>query len=340
MSGRRLAGTGRSMRNEMAVFSRIAGTGSALPEKVLTNADLEKLVDTSDEWIASRTGIRQRHVASEGETTADLAERAARAAMEAAGVTAAELDLIVLGTTTPNLIFPSTACLVQHRLGANGCAAFDVNAACSGFLYALSIADQFVRAGTARTVLVIGAETLTRMLDWSDRNTCVLFGDGAGAVVLKADAEAGILSTHMHADGGKKELLYNPVGVSEGFKPGEHNAGVRVLMTGNEVFKHAVKALDSVVDETLAANGLDKSDLDWLIPHQANLRIIEATAKRLDMSMDRVIVTVHKHGNTSAGSVPLALDEAVRSGKIQRGQNLLLEAFGGGFTWGSALLRY
>ncbi len=324
----------------MAVFSRIAGTGSALPEKVLTNADLEKLVDTSDEWIASRTGIRQRHVASEGETTADLAERAARAAMEAAGVTAAELDLIVLGTTTPNLIFPSTACLVQHRLGANGCAAFDVNAACSGFLYALSIADQFVRAGTARTVLVIGAETLTRMLDWSDRNTCVLFGDGAGAVVLKADAEAGILSTHMHADGGKKELLYNPVGVSEGFKPGEHNAGVRVLMTGNEVFKHAVKALDSVVDETLAANGLDKSDLDWLIPHQANLRIIEATAKRLDMSMDRVIVTVHKHGNTSAGSVPLALDEAVRSGKVQRGQLLLLEAFGGGFTWGSALIRY
>jgi len=324
----------------MAVFSRIAGTGSALPEKVLTNQDLEKLVETSDEWIASRTGIRQRHVASEGETTADLAERAARAAMEAAGVQASELDLIVLGTTTPNLIFPSTACLVQHRLGANGCAAFDVNAACSGFLYALSIADQFIRAGTAKTVLVIGAETLTRMLDWSDRNTCVLFGDGAGAVVLKADAEAGILSTHMHADGGKKELLYNPVGVSEGFKPGEHNAGVRVLMTGNEVFKHAVKALDSVVDETLAANGLDKSDLDWLIPHQANLRIIEATAKRLDMSMDRVIVTVHKHGNTSAGSVPLALDEAVRSGKVQRGQLLLLEAFGGGFTWGSALIRY
>jgi len=324
----------------MAVFSRIAGTGSALPEKILTNQDLEKLVETSDEWIASRTGIRQRHVVSEGETTADLAERAARAAMEAAGVQASELDLIVLGTTTPNLIFPSTACLVQHRLGANGCAAFDVNAACSGFLYALSIADQFIRAGTAKTVLVIGAETLTRMLDWSDRNTCVLFGDGAGAVVLKADAEAGILSTHMHADGGKKELLYNPVGVSEGFKPEEHNAGVRVLMTGNEVFKHAVKALDSVVDETLSANGLDKSDLDWLIPHQANLRIIEATAKRLEMPMERVIVTVHKHGNTSAGSVPLALDEAVRSGKVQRGQLLLLEAFGGGFTWGSALIRY
>lgn len=324
----------------MAVFSRIAGTGSALPQKVLTNKDLEQFVETSDEWIASRTGIRQRHVVAEGETTADLAERAARAAMEAAGVQASELDMIVLGTTTPNLIFPSTACLVQHRLGANGCAAFDVNAACSGFIFALSIADQFIRAGTCKTILVIGAETLTRMLDWSDRNTCVLFGDGAGAVVLKADAEAGILSTHLHADGGKKELLYNPVGVSEGFKPEEKNAGVRVLMSGNEVFKHAVKALDAVVDETLAANGLDKSALDWLIPHQANLRIIEATAKRLEMPMDRVIVTVDKHGNTSSGSVPLALDEAVRSGKVQRGQLLLLEAFGGGFTWGSALIRY
>ena len=324
----------------MAVFSRIAGTGSALPQKVLTNKDLEQFVETSDEWIASRTGIRQRHVVADGETTADLAERAARAAMEAAGVQASELDMIGLGTTTPNLIFPSTACLVQHRLGANGCAAFDVNAACSGFIFALSIADQFIRAGTCKTILVIGAETLTRMLDWSDRNTCVLFGDGAGAVVLKADAEAGILSTHLHADGGKKELLYNPVGVSEGFKPDEKNAGVRVLMTGNEVFKHAVKALDAVVDETLAANGLDKSALDWLIPHQANLRIIEATAKRLEMPMDRVIITVDKHGNTSAGSVPLALDEAVRSGKVQRGQLLLLEAFGGGFTWGSALIRY
>jgi 3-oxoacyl-[acyl-carrier-protein] synthase-3 len=324
----------------MAVYSRIAGTGSALPAKILTNKDLEQFVETSDEWITSRTGIRQRHVVAEGETTCDLAERAAIAAMEAAGVTAAELDLIVVGTTTPDLIFPSTACLLQHRIGANGCAAFDVNAACSGFIFALSVADNFIKTGSAKTVLVVGAETLTRMLDWSDRNTCVLFGDGAGAVVLKADAEAGILSTHLHADGGKKELLYNPVGVSVGFKPEEKNAGVRVLMTGNEVFKHAVKALDAVVDEALEANGLDKHDLDWLIPHQANLRIIEATAKRLDMPMDRVIVTVHKHGNTSAGSVPLALDEAVRSGKVQRGQLLLLEAFGGGFTWGSALIRY
>ena len=324
----------------MAVFSRIAGTGSALPAKIVTNADLEKLVDTSDEWIASRTGIRQRHVAAEGETTGDLAERAARAAMEAAGVQASELDMIVLGTTTPDLVFPSTACLLQHRLGANGCPAFDVNAACSGFIYALSIADAHIRAGIHRTILVVGAETLTRMIDWEDRGTCVLFGDGAGAVVLKADPEAGILSTHLHADGGKKDLLYNPVGVSAGFDLSKKNAGCLVRMTGNEVFKHAVKALDSVVDETLAANGLDKSALDWLIPHQANLRIIEATAKRLQMPMDRVIVTVDRHGNTSSGSVPLALDEAVRSGKVQRGQLLLLEAFGGGFTWGSALIRY
>ena len=298
------------------------------------------MVETTDEWILQRTGIRERHVVAEGETTSDLAYHAATRAMEAAGVDAGEIDLIVLGTTTPDLIFPSTACLLQHRLGANGCPAFDVNAACSGFIYALTVADKFIRSGAAKTALVVGAETLTRMLDWSDRSTCVLFGDGAGAVVLKADSEAGILSTHLHADGGKKELLWNPVGVSVGFKPGEHNAGVKVLMTGNDVFKHAVKALDAVVEETLEANGLDRHDIDWLIPHQANLRIIEATAKRLDMPMERVIVTVDKHGNTSSGSVPLALDEAVRSGRVQRGQLVLLEAFGGGFTWGSALLRY
>ena len=321
-------------------FARIAGTGSYLPEKVLTNDDLAKIVDTSDEWIASRTGIRERHVAAEGETTGDLAYQAAVRAMEAAGVDASELDLIVLGTTTPDLVFPSTACLLQARLGVSGCPAFDVNAACSGFIYALSVADKFIRAGAAKTALVVGAETLTRMLDWNDRSTCVLFGDGAGAVVLKADEETGILGTHLHADGAKKELLWNPVGVSVGFKPDEHNAGVKVLMTGNEVFKHAVKALDAVVEETLAANGLDRHEIDWLIPHQANLRIIEATAKRLDMPMERVIVTVDRHGNTSSGSVPLALDEAVRSGKIERGQMVLLEAFGGGFTWGSVLLRY
>jgi 3-oxoacyl-[acyl-carrier-protein] synthase III len=322
------------------VFARIAATGSYLPEKVLTNEDLSKIVDTSDEWIAARTGIRQRHIAAEGETTSDLGYHAAVRALEAAGVDAKELDLIVVGTTTPDLIFPSTACLIQHRLGADGCPAFDVNAACSGFVYALTVADKFIRSGAAKTALVIGSETLTRMVDWSDRTTCVLFGDGAGAVVLKADTETGILSTHMHADGGKKELLWNPVGVSVGFKPGEENAGVRIHMSGNDVFKHAVKALDSVVEETLEANGLDRHDIDWLIPHQANLRIIEATAKRLDMPMERVIVTVDRHGNTSSGSVPLALDEAVRSGKVQRGQLVLLEAFGGGFTWGSALLRY
>lgn len=327
-------------QNAPRIYARIAGTGSYLPEKVLTNHDLAQMVETSDEWITARTGIRERHVAADGETTSDLALQAATRALEAAGVSADEVELIVLGTTTPDLIFPSSACLLQQKLGIAGCPAFDVNAACSGFIYALSIADKFIRTGTVKTALVVGAETLTRMLDWSDRGTCVLFGDGAGAVVLKADEETGILSTHMHADGSKKELLWNPVGVSAGFRPDEPRAGVRVLMTGNEVFKHAVKALDAVVDEALMANGLDRRAIDWLVPHQANLRIIEATAKRLEMPMDRVVVTVDRHGNTSSGSVPLALDEAVRSGRIQRGQLLLLEAFGGGFTWGSALLRY
>ena len=322
------------------IFSRIAGTGSYLPEKVVTNDDLAKVVDTSDEWIHSRTGIRERRVAADDQTTSDMSYRAALKAIEAAGIDVAEIDLIVVGTTTPDYIFPSTACLIQQKLGISGCAAFDVNAACSGFVFALSVADQFIRSGTARTALVVGAETLTRMVDWTDRTTCVLFGDGAGAVVLKADSQTGILSTHLHADGAKRDLLCCPVGVSAGFQEGERNAGVRITMAGNEVFKHAVKALDSVVDETLEANGLDQGDLDWLIPHQANLRIIEATAKRLDMPMDRVVVTVDRHGNTSAASVPLALDEAVRSGRVQRGQLLLLEAFGGGFTWGSALLRY
>ena len=322
------------------IYSRIAGTGSYLPEKVVTNDDLAKVVDTSDEWIRSRTGIRERRVVAEGQATSDLGCQAALKAIEAAGIEVGEIDLIVVGTTTPDVIFPSTACLIQHKLGLAGCPAFAVNAACSGFVFALSVADKFIRTGAARTALVIGAETLTRIVDWNDRTTCVLFGDGAGAVVLKADADAGILSTHLHADGAKKDLLCCPVGVSTGFVEGAPNAGVHIVMAGNEVFKHAVKALDSVVDETLEANGLDKHDLDWLIPHQANLRIIEATAKRLDMPMERVIVTVDRHGNTSAASVPLALDEAVRSGRVQRGQLLLLEAFGGGFTWGSALLRY
>lgn len=321
-----------------ALSARIIGTGSHLPDFVLTNAELEKRVETSDEWIRERTGIEQRHIAAEGEYTSDLAVAAAEKAMAAAGVSASELDLIIVGTTTPDVIFPSTACLVQNRIGAKDCPAFDVNAACTGFLYALSIADKFIKTGAARTALVIGAETLSRMLDWSDRGTCVLFGDGAGAVVLRADNRPGVISTHIHADGQYKELLHNPVGVSRGFKD-EPNHGVKVLMSGNEVFRVAVRTLSRIVDETLKANHLAKDAIDWLVPHQANLRIITATAKHLAMPMERVIVTVNKHGNTSSASVPLALDHGVRNGLIKPDQMLLLEAFGGGFTWGSALVR-
>jgi 3-oxoacyl-[acyl-carrier-protein] synthase-3 len=323
----------------LTTYARILATGSALPARVVTNADLEKIVDTSDEWIRTRTGIRERHVAAEGETTGDLAFRAGQQALTDAGIKASDLDMVVLGTTTPDIIFPATACLIQDRLGANGCMAFDVNAACSGFMYALGIANNFIRTGQVKRALVMGAETLTRMVDWDDRQTCVLFGDGAGAVVLEAANEPGILATCLHADGGYKDLLYNPVGVSVGFKD-EKNHGVRITMKGREVFKVAVKTFDALVGETLAAAGMQEADVDWLIPHQANLRIIEATAKRLGISMERVIVTVDKHANTSSGSVPLALDAAVRSGKVKRGQNLLLEAFGGGFTWASAMIRY
>jgi 3-oxoacyl-[acyl-carrier-protein] synthase-3 len=320
-------------------YARILATGSALPERVVTNADLEKIVDTSDEWIRTRTGIRERRVAADGETTGDLAFRAAQQALQDAGVKASDLDMVILGTTTPDIVFPATACLIQNRLGANGCMAFDVNAACSGFVYALGVANNFVRTGQVRRALVIGAETLTRMVDWSERETCVLFGDGAGAVVLEASDEPGILATCLHADGGYKDLLYNPVGVSVGFKD-EKNHGVRIAMRGREVFKVAVKTLDALVDETLQAANMHADEIDWLIPHQANLRIIEATAKRLNMPMEQVVVTVDKHANTSSGSVPLALDAAVRSGHVKRGQNLLLEAFGGGFTWASAMVRY
>lgn len=321
------------------IYARIIGTGSFLPDKVLTNQDLEKIVDTTDEWIRDRTGIRERRVAADDQTTGDLAEQAALGALDAAGVAPAEIDLLLLGTTTPDVIFPSTACLLQHRLGIGTCGAFDINAACSGFIYALSVADQYIRNGGARRVLVIGAETLTRMVDWSDRSTCVLFGDGAGAVVLAPDSEPGIMSTHIHADGGYADLLRTEVGVSTGFTA-EDRGGVTIKMRGNEVFKVAVNTLGRIVDETLAANRLDKHDLDWLIPHQANMRIIRATARKLDMPMERVIVTVDRHGNTSAASVPLALDEAIRSGRIRRGEKMLLEAFGGGFTWGAALIRY
>ncbi len=319
-------------------YPRIIGTGSHLPEFVLTNAELEKRVETTDQWIRERTGIEQRHIAAPGETTSDLALIAARKALENAGVKASELDLIIVGTTTPDIIFPSTACLLQHQLGAKDCPAFDVNAACTGFIYALSIAEKFLKTGAAKTALVVGAETLSRMLDWTDRYTCVLFGDGAGAVVLRADQTPGVISTHIHADGQYQDMLYNPVGVSRGFTDGP-NHGIRVMMDGKEVFRVAVRTLSRIVDETLKANNLDKGEIDWLVPHQANLRIILATAKHLDMPMDKVIVTVNKHGNTSAASVPLALDHGIKSGQIKPGQLLLLEAFGGGFTWGSALVR-
>ncbi len=319
-------------------YSRITGTGSCLPEKVLTNKELEKIVDTTDEWIRERTGITQRYIAGHEEFTSDLATRAALKAIEAAGKTTDDIDLIIVATTTPDQVFPSTACLVQNKLNIHGCAAFDVQAVCTGFVYALGIADNFIKAGSAKCALVIGAETLSRIIDWNDRTTCVLFGDGAGAVILEASEEAGILSTHMHADGSYEHLLKVPYGVSNGI---EHlKAGEAfITMKGNEVFKMAVNTLGRIVDETLAANNMTKADIDWLVPHQANIRIINATAKKLRMSQDHVVITVDKHGNTSAASVPMALDTAVRDGRIQKGETVLLEAFGGGFTWGSALLK-
>ena len=322
------------------IYSRIAGTGSYLPERVLTNADLEAMVDTSDEWIVSRSGIRERRIAAEDQRTSDLCYIAAQRAMESAGVSAEDIDFIIVGTTTPDLVFPSTAVLLQERLGLPHVGAMDVNAACTGFLYALSVADKWIRVGDAKRALVIGAECLSRMIDWEDRTTCVLFGDGAGAVVLEAAEEPGIMSTHIHANGEHRELLKTRAGVSAGFDLDAPRGGVAIEMKGNEVFKVAVRTLGRIVDETLEANGLEKSDLDWLVPHQANLRIITATSSTLDMDMDQVIVTVDRHGKTSAASVPLALDEAVRDGRIQRGQLVLMEAFGGGFTWGSALVRF
>ena len=325
----------------MTTFARIAGTGSYLPEKVLTNKDLETMVDTSDQWIRERTGIVKRHIAVDGQTTCDLAEQAARRAIEAAGKKPEDIDLIVLATTTPDKIFPSTACLVQQRLDIHGCPAFDVQAVCTGFVYALGVAEKFVRTGAARCALVVGAETFSRVIDWTDRATCVLFGDGAGAVVIEASDEPGILSTHLHADGAYEKLLHVPGGVSRGFDvDGEDGDPRYTQMKGNEVFKMAVNTLGRIVDETLKANDMKKSEVDWLVPHQANIRIINATARKLSMSMDKVVVTVDQHGNTSAASVPLALDTAVRDGRIQRGEVLLLEAFGGGFTWGSVLLKY
>ncbi len=320
-------------------YSRIVGTGGYLPEKILTNADLEKMVNTTDRWIRERTGIYKRHLAAEGQTTCDLSEQAVKLAIEMAGIETNQIDLIIVATTTPDRVFPSTACLLQQRLGIHGCAAFDIQAVCTGFIYALGVADQFIRSGMAMTALVIGAETLSRIIDWTDRNTCVLFGDGAGAVVLKADQVPGILSSHLHADGEYEQLLTVPVGVSQGYDKMQQGE-TYIQMKGHEVFKIAVNTLGQIVDETLNAHQMDKSEVDWLIPHQANIRIIQATAKKLKMTMDKVVVTVGEHGNTSAASVPLALDVAVRQGKIQRGEVLLMEAFGGGFTWGSVLAKY
>jgi 3-oxoacyl-[acyl-carrier-protein] synthase III len=328
------------LRPGEVTYSRIAGTGGYLPERVLTNADLARMVDTTDEWIVDRTGVRKRHIAAEGETTCDLAEHASRRALEAAGVGPRDIDLVVVGTATPDMIFPSTACLLQERLDIHDGPAFDIQAVCTGFLYALDIADKFIRTGSADRALVVGAETFSRIVDWSDRSTCVLFGDGAGAVVIEAAEDPGIVSTHLHADGRYQSLLNVPSGVSRRCDgPGSGNSGY-IQMAGSDVFRAAVKALDRIVDETLAANRLAKADIDWLVPHQANTRIIAATAKKLDLPMSRVVLTVEDHANTSAASVPLALDCAVRDGRIRRGELLLLEAFGGGFTWGSALVRY
>ncbi|MEM7431579.1 MAG: beta-ketoacyl-ACP synthase III [Pseudomonadota bacterium] len=320
-------------------FARIAGTGSYRPEKIVTNADLEKTVDTSDEWIRERTGICRRHIAAEGELTSDMGVAAALQAMDMAGVTKDDIDLIVVGTTTPDQVFPSTACIVQQKLDIHGCGAFDVQAVCSGFVYALDVATRAIQTGGATHALVIGSETLSRITNWNDRSTAVLFGDGAGAVVLQASEEAGILSTHIHADGAFGDLLKVSGGISSGQASLEAE-GAFIQMNGNAVFRKAVATLGSIARETLEGNGVDKSELDWLVPHQANLRIIAAAAKKLDLPMEKVVVTVDDHANTSAASIPLALDTAVRDGRIQRGQMLLFEAFGGGFTWGSALVKY
>ena len=316
--------------------AKITGTGSYLPEKIVSNQDFESFLDTSDEWIYARTGIKQRHVIAEHETTSSMAEIAANRAMQAAGITADEVDLIIVATSSPDRVFPSTACLLQHKLGVTDCAAFDVQAACSGFIYALGVAHQFIKAGGAKKALVIGSEANSRILDYTDRNTCVIFGDGAGAVVVEASDEVGILSTHLHSDGQYQDLLYvnNPIKDQK-----QHGEQAFMTMHGNDVYKVAVKTLGRIVDETLESNGLDKSDVDWLIPHQANIRIISSVAKRLEMPMEKVVLTIDKQGNTSSASIPLALDLAVRDGRIKKGNTVLMEAFGGGFVWGSALVK-
>lgn len=317
-------------------YSRIIGTGGYLPAKVLVNRDLEKMVDTTDEWIYTRTGIRQRHVAADEEKTSDLALQASRKALAAAGVASTDLNLIIVATTTPDMVFPSTACLLQAKLGVRNCPAFDVQAVCSGFIYGLTTADQFIRSGNYRNILVVGAEIYSRILDWSDRGTCVLFGDGAGAVVLRRDNAPGILSSHLHADGSYANMLSVPGTVCGGKVIGKP----LLQMDGGGVFKFAVKVLDEIVEESLATNKMQKTDIDWLVPHQANIRIIQATARKLGMSMEKVVVTVDRHANTSAASIPLALDEAVRDGRIRSGQHVLMEGVGGGFTWGAILVKW
>ena len=321
----------------MSRYATLLGTGGYLPETILTNDQISQTIDTSDEWIMARTGIRERHIAAPDETASSMAEIASRQAIEAAGIDPQSIDLIIVGTGTPDRVFPSTACLLQHRLGISQCAAFDIQAACSGFVFALSVADQYIRAGNARHVLVVGSELNSRLVDWTDRSTCILFGDGSGAVVLGVSDEPGILSTHIHSDGQYQDLLYVP---NPAYEQDDATASRYLKMQGNEVFKVAVNTLGRIVDETLEENGLEKADIDWLVPHQANIRIINATAKKLGMSMDQVVVTVERQGNTSSASIPLALNEAIRDGRIQRGQTVLMEAFGGGFAWGSALIRY
>ncbi len=319
-------------------YARITGSGSYLPEKILTNRELEGLLNTTEDWIYTRSGIRERHIAAENEFTCDLAEKAARAALERAGRTPAEVDLVVVATTTPDQVFPSTACLLQNRLGIQGCPAFDVQAVCAGFIYALDVVYRYIRTGGSRSALVVGAETFSRILNWEDRSTCVLFGDGAGAMIVEEATQPGILSSHLHADGSFKDLLCVPIGVSTAHQ--EMLAGKAYTeMQGKEVFRWAVTALGDAVIEVLEANGVDRGEIDWLVPHQANIRIIQAIARRLDLSMDNVVVTIDRHGNTSAASVPLAFDEAVRDGRIKPGQKIIFEAFGGGFTWGSMLIQ-
>ncbi|GIT14842.1 MAG: 3-oxoacyl-[acyl-carrier-protein] synthase 3 [Gammaproteobacteria bacterium] len=318
------------------MYSRITGTGKYLPEKILTNHDLEKMVDTSDEWIRARTGIERRHIAAEGEATSHLAEKAASEALDSAGLGPDDIQMVVVGTCTPDLVLPNPACLLQERMGMTG-PAFSVEAACSGFVYALTIADQFIRSGQVERSLVVGAETMSRLIDWTDRETCVLFGDGAGAVILEASEEQGVIYSDIGADGRYRSLLYADAGVSQ---EKEGGGSAELKMKGNEVFKVAVRTLEATADKVLADNNLEQGDIDWFVPHQANLRIITATAKRLGLDMERVVLTVKDHGNTSAASIPMALDTAVRDGRIKRGDLLLLEAFGGGFTWGSSLLRY